>query len=264
MTFNDIPVPPISQPEVESAALAWSRLGTPEGREIVDVLYLYERANVTLLERSDIEMGADEARAAPALNRVFVRRSLLQRLEAGDLHATMDLAHEFGHVVLHRGPEMKARKVGGNAQERFITEEESAEAQAWRFARALMMPLAIVKQIQSAEELAAFSNVPIEHARLRMAEAARLLPKPQSAFVEGVLRQKKSPAQLREERKAREARELLRVWNAAERIPGDRLNSRLCSQRKWRVLWSEHNQMTECGWVLKEGKIVAWKDLEGG
>jgi predicted metalloprotease len=56
-------------------------------------------------------MGHDLAHAVPLLNRVFIRESQLQAANEGDLNAKMVLAHEFGHVILHRGPEARARKV---------------------------------------------------------------------------------------------------------------------------------------------------------
>ena len=265
MVFNDIPVTRLSQQDIEAAALAWSNLGAHEDRGVVDIIRLYELAKVALLVRSDAEMGEDEARAAPSLNRVFVRASLLRRVERGDLDAKMILAHEAGHVALHRGPEMKARKVDGNAEMRFIHEDESAEKQGWKFARALAMPLAIVAEFRSADALAIRCDVPLEHARLRLAETAQLLAKRTPLpLVEHLLQQRKSPAELRTIQKAKEARERLRIWNTAQRIPGDRTNSRMCSRGKWRVVWSEYNQMTECGWLLKDGKIVAWLDMRTG
>ena len=124
------------------------------------------------------------------------------------------------------------------------------------------MPLAVVEEAPSAAELAIRCKVPIEHARLRLSEAAqlprkRLLP----TFVQPFLNKGRSSRELAEERKAREAREQLQVWNKAIRVQGDRANSRLCHRGKWRVLWSEYKQMTECGWVIREGKIVAWMDI---
>jgi len=262
MTFDDIPVEWRSQGDIDASALPWSRFGKIEGSEVVDVLGVCAQGGIELVPLPDTEMGDDLARAAPSLQRIFVRKSFLSALHGGDLGAKMDLAHEIGHVVLHRGPEMKARKVEGNAVQRFISEEESAEAQASKFARALTMPLAAIRRLQSAEAIAVACEVPVGQARNRLTDVTRIAKKRElPEAVQALLRARKSPGELLEERKASEARERLQIWNKAQRIPGDRTNSRLCSSGKWRVMWSEYQQMTECGWIIREGKIVAWMDL---
>jgi hypothetical protein len=261
LIFDDVPVSRRSQQDIEASARPWSDVGAPNGGLVIDMIRLYKEAKVELIARPDAEMGTDLAHAVPQLNRVFIRESLLRAAKAGDLEAKMVLAHEFGHVVLHRGAESKARKVEGNAPLRFIPEEESAEAQAWKFARALTMPLSVVDKVQTADELATYCQVSVEHARLRLTERRQLFGKRASpSFVQGLL-PRKSPSELAEERKAKEARERLQIWNKAQRIPGDRTNSRMCSRGKWRVVWSEYNQMTECGWIIREGAIIAWMDL---
>jgi hypothetical protein len=259
MTFNDIPVAPISQRQIEEAAAAWIRESSQEGQEVIDILKIYRVAKVDIVVRRDSEMGDDLARAAPSSNRVFIRGSLLEAVTKCDSTAHMVLAHEFGHVVFHRGPEMKARKVNGNAELGFIPQQESAEHQAWKSARALKMPLAVVRASSSADELARRCDVPIEHAQSRLIEVDQLAGRREiPAFAQSIVEKRRSSRELADERKAKEAGELLRAWNNAQRIPGERGNARLCSLGKWRVVWSEYNQTTQCGWRLRNGKIIAW------
>jgi hypothetical protein len=260
MPFHDIPVEPRSQEQIEAAAAAWIRESGQEGQEVIDILKIFDAARVDIVPQRDSEMGDDLARAAPSSNRVFVRRSLLEAIGHRDRLAKMDFAHEFGHVVFHRLPEMKARKVDGNEQFRFIPEDVSAEHQAWRGARALTMPLPIVRQCATAFELAHRCEVPIEHAQLRITEVGKLGKREIPQSVRSIIEKKKSPRELADERRSAEAKEFLAAWSKAERIPGDP-SARMCSRGKWRVTLSEHNMMTQCGWKLVNGKIVAWMDL---
>jgi hypothetical protein len=49
--------------------------------------------------------------------------------------------HEIGHLMMHRGPGLKARRAGaGNKSYSFIPRANSAEFQAWIFSRALFIP----------------------------------------------------------------------------------------------------------------------------
>jgi len=158
-------------------------------------------------------------------------------------------------VVFHRGPEMKARKLGGNAKEGFIRERESAEEQAWKFARAVKMPLPIARICASADELAQRCSVPLEHARLRLAEIDEFVrPRETPAFVRAFLEKQKSPRELAEERRAAEAKERLRPWSSAQRIPNEP-SARLCSSGRWRVEWSEFGKMTQCGWLVRTERL---------
>jgi hypothetical protein len=244
--------------------LRWIRESGQAGQEVIDVLRIYEAAKIEIAVRRNTEMGDDLARAAPLSNRVFTRASLLQAAKRDDEMAGLEFAHELGHVVFHRGPEVKARKLGGNAKEGFIRERESAEEQAWKFARAVKMPLPIARICASADELAQRCSVPLEHARLRLAEIDEFVrPRETPAFVRAFLEKQKSPRELAEERRAAEAKERLRPWSSAQRIPNEP-SARLCSSGRWRVEWSEFGKMTQCGWLVRDGKIVAWMAIAPG
>jgi len=119
MTFNDIPVEPLSQRQIEDAAATWIRESGQAGQEVIDVLRIYEAAKIEIAVRRNTEMGDDLARAAPLSNRVFTRASLLQAAKRDDEMAGLEFAHELGHVVFHRGPEMKARKTRRQRQRGF-------------------------------------------------------------------------------------------------------------------------------------------------
>jgi len=248
MTFNDIPVEPLSQRQIEDAAATWIREESGQaGQEVIDVLRIYEAAKIEIAVRRNTEMGDDLARAAPLSNRVFTRASLLQAAKRDDEMAGLEFAHELGHVVFHRGPEMKARKPRRHAKEGFIRERESAEEQAWKFARAVKMPLPIARICASADELAQRCSVPL------LAEIDEFVrPRATPAFVRAFLEKQKSPRELAEERRAAEAKERLRPWSSAQRIPNEP-SARLCSSGRWRVEWSEFWQ-DDAVWLARSGR----------
>lgn len=264
MAFHDIPVQPLTQQDIETLAQRWVKFATKTCGEKLNLVSLCAAANVQIVPRPDAKMGDNLALADPQRLEILIRASVFRSAEDDYPDARMVLAHELGHIALHRGAEQKARKAHGNDELKFIPIEQSAEAQAWKFARALTMPLHLAQSSETAEQLARLCNVPIEQAKLRLQEiCVRKEKRGTPAFVQPLFTSSQSRADAAEAKKAKYAREILRVWNSAPRVPRDPTNSRLCHRHKWRVLFSEFNKMTECGWVIRDGKIVAWKDLEG-
>jgi hypothetical protein len=79
-----------------------------------------------------------------------------------------------------------------------------------------------------------------------------------SAFVNAAIAKTRSPARP-DDRELEAHRERLKIWNEAETIPGEHpAQSRKCGMGTYRVRWAEFNKMTECGWTIRAGKIVAW------
>jgi Zn-dependent peptidase ImmA (M78 family) len=121
----------------------------------------------------------------PALGtRLFVKASLVARLqqEHPDPRARFTLAHEFGHIVMHRGrsetgiPSTQMRMAparglaAANQKSPYLPAEFSGETQANWFASEFLMPKHLVRECFSAEDVHKRFNVSRRAAEIKWAE----------------------------------------------------------------------------------------------
>jgi hypothetical protein len=124
----------------------------------IDVFGLLSNWNIRLIVKSDADMGKEEAYSVA--DRIHCRRAVSRGLRFGDPQARYVIGHELGHIFLHRGAAPKARKVDGNKKLGFISEEESAEVQAWKFSRALFITRLDLMSGEDDEDLALRVGIP--------------------------------------------------------------------------------------------------------
>lgn len=81
------------------------------------------------------EMGADHGRTFPNENRIIIRDDIYEGASEGKGRDRLTIAHEIGHLLLHRGDVVFARSESNN-----IAAYESSEWQANCFGGELLVP----------------------------------------------------------------------------------------------------------------------------
>lgn len=94
--------------------------------------------NDTYEPEASVDLAADE---------MCVQRWVWERALEQDEHARLVIAHEIGHLILHRD-QLFAFSRGLKKQLGFLAPEESAEQQANWFAAALLLPDAVVRRLK--------------------------------------------------------------------------------------------------------------------
>jgi hypothetical protein len=139
MIFDDHGVPRRTLEEIEAEANRCRSYAELDHDGRIDLDQLLSALRIKLAVKSDAAMGDNEAYSMARNGQIVCRRSISSGLRFGNPHARYVIAHELGHFFLHRGSSPKARKMSGNKTLSFVHEEESAEIQAWKFARALFV-----------------------------------------------------------------------------------------------------------------------------
>lgn len=270
---EDYDVPWMSEEACEkSAATLRKVLRVGKGR-LPPIMNVLESARRNVPEAKDFElvvladelMGRVDAYAKFDNREIFVKQSIFEAA-LDDNDATRDvLLHELIHLIFHRGPR-KFRIANGNQTPAFIDKHNSAEWQADRITRALLMPPEMVDGAASPLDLARTAGVPLKNALSRIAD----LQAGQSKVI---------PFDLQRELAARNASTLqptcfenatrraeeqkLKLWNNLPAIDGeDPSETRMCG--KYWLTWNEFERTTGCGWFLDGGRIVSSFDMKHG
>lgn len=170
---HDLPAPPLPPSDREKVSEAWLTAGAQLHGGAVDIVSILTAANVQIVTLSDEKMKDHLAFAKPQVNTVFVRGSLRDALYRKDPNATFDLAHEFAHLVLHRGALAKPLMITGNTPLSWKPAEERQEDQAWDLARSIMLPRMFVTGDESPRDIVVQFNAPLSHVEIRLAQLRR-------------------------------------------------------------------------------------------
>jgi Zn-dependent peptidase ImmA (M78 family) len=238
--------------EVPSAAAVIARLETVYGAEFI-------------VQPDDV-MGDKEAYATSNPPRIFVRHSICAAMMRDEPRARMTLAHEAMHLDLHPGAP-KARVARGNITPGHIKPYQSAERQARVAAAAFLMPRNIVAESKSAEALRAHCRVSTQAAQIRFDQWQKQnTRKAELPFVRDHLNYLRSlTLQRPADAISNKQRQVRVMWDALEKIEGKDHNAyRMCSQGTYMVAWLEFERMTQCGWFIQDGKVVASIALDRG
>lgn len=111
-------------------------------------------------------MGPDHGRTFPDEHRIEIRDDVYLRACAGEGRDRFTLAHEFGHLLMHRG----VLSLGRTNQEKKedVPAYADSEWQANTFAAELLMPVTAVRAATSAYDLAGTCGVSDAAAALRI------------------------------------------------------------------------------------------------
>lgn len=133
----------------------------------VDVHFILESTFTTYIPRFEYDikefefLGNDLARTHPLIPRIEVRDDVYDKLCMGNGMARFTIAHEFGHLFLHRSPILQ---MGDGIHERY----EDSEWQANTFAAEFLMPIEECKHLKTAADISKKFGVSIPAATHRL------------------------------------------------------------------------------------------------
>jgi hypothetical protein len=267
--YDDYPVAPFTDNELEDlvdSMRAKLRIVDNDVPTASDILSRLARGfGVEIVVRPDCEMGRKEAYTTTNPSRIFFRASVYRAVQEDTPRARMTVAHELIHFFLHPGAP-KARATDGGATPDFIKPCESAERQARFGAAAFWMPRHIVAEVRSAAELQRRCRVSAQAAEIRLEKWRKTRGRPELSFVRDHINHLKSLTPQRHEvAKSNKQHQARKLWEKLEHIEGEDPDIyRLCSHGIYRVAWSEFEKMTQCGWFIRDNKVVASIALERG
>lgn len=132
-------VPPLSRIKIRQFANKLRKLlGIPDGE--INLVNFIELVLPQLEESFELDiveahcLGHDHARTYPSINRMEIRLDVYEGLIKKRGRDRFTVAHEIGHLFLHRSPTIHARTTGQHAA------YEDSEWQADTFAAEFLMP----------------------------------------------------------------------------------------------------------------------------
>ncbi len=266
MLIDDFFAPHLTDEELEQAAVKWRKaLNYFFIAKNLDVFALFRAANellkrpIELVVQADPLMGRATAYVSKDRKKLFVRKSLIDQAQRGDPRAIFDAVHELAHIVLHPAGAPLARMLDGNIKLKHIPQPESAEYQANYFARAFLMSLEEIALFPVDEALASECHVPIEQAKLRLKEMARL-PKsvrPRSAGFERLPPRQSTGRSILPPEIAK-----LVAWETAPLLEGKDPSEYRLIDAKWTIRMSRFGMQCVGGWTVRDGKAIPWEQEE--
>jgi hypothetical protein len=268
MIFDDYRAPQRTLEEIEAEAdrcRSFAEVGT-DGR--IDLDQLLSALRIKLSVKSDRDMGDNEAYSVAGEGEIVCRRKISSGLRFGNPHARYIIAHELGHFFLHRGSAPKARKISGNRVLTFIDKDESAELQAWKFARALFVRRMDLETGETDEAIGirvGLATGPVSLRREEVQEETKAkqpkaVPPSVVAYLEKAHRRPNASATGRGS-EAHEHAEKRRAWGLAAQIEGQD-PSRVRSARGYRVEWEAYERYnSQVGWTVLNGEARSLLDL---
>jgi hypothetical protein len=168
--YPDLPALPLLTADRESIADRCLALLEQYRGGPVDIVRIVGSAGASIIELPLDKMGDNEAFARPQVNTIFVRPGFKDELRRNLPETLFKLAHEYAHVVLHRGALAKPLKISGNVSPGWIKPGEGQEEQAWDLARAIMLPRSQIHDYDDEFQTARDFNAPPLHVSLRLAQ----------------------------------------------------------------------------------------------
>lgn len=243
-------------------------LGLGADERLPPVMELFAKVRETLPEaqgldlhiRNDAGVADGTAIAHPDSCEIHVGMDFVDGALTDRADTRFVAVHELMHILLHRGAPRYFKKAGGNILVPFIRDKhESAEWQADRVARALLMPRSVVERFPYAHALASATGVPLDEAKNRIAELAPTRKRQTPPDVQSVINSLDRQAAKGTAAEARaEANQLkLRLWNALPAVQGeDPTLVRKCGS--YQIHWAEFGKTTGRGWFIDRGRIVSF------
>jgi hypothetical protein len=270
--YDDYPVPRRNAAQCEQmAAVLRTQFGGGSGRlpHITEILEITRRkipeaAGLEIISLPDHAMGRASAFAKSREREIFARQSIIEGAIEDSDEARFVLVHELVHVILHPGPK-QFRIASGNENIQYVRDDESAEWQANRIARALFMPPAMVHSTSSAFELARKAGVPINEAVARIHELSARKAKEVTPSLRLVIARARALGAASPRAKSQAQFEILKLelWNELPVIKGESpLEKRLCGI--YQIWWFEYGKPTQCGWLIEGRTIVSYFAAEHG
>jgi len=271
--FDDYEVRFLSADQCEQAAATLRRqMGLGEDDPLPPIMEVFQRARqnipgmgeLEILPRADEFMGRADAFAKHAQCEIVAKQSICEAAIDDEPKARAILVHELAHLIFHPGPR-KFRIATGNKSEGYIGPTNSAEWQADRIMRAILMPSGMAATCKSSYHLSRLARVPLDEAATRIRELKEGQPRVPTPAIElqlAQLRLQSTPRDGGTQRAKLEADALkLALWSKLPTIDGEPpRENRNCGG--YRIRWSEFGKTTECGWYVEGDKIASYFALK--
>jgi Zn-dependent peptidase ImmA (M78 family) len=267
--YDDFSVPRRTLKEIEAEADRCRTLAilAADGRLNLD--QLMAAWSVKLVVERKSKMGGAKAYSLAQAQQIYCIQEISRGLRFGDPHSRYVIGHELGHMFLHRGVAPKARKAEGNRTLAHIDKEESAERQAWKFARALFVTRRDLGTGESDEQIAfrvGISEGPVAMRREEVqadirADQPKVVPPTVARYFEEILRSDREAHQAKKIEILRDL-EMRKVWARAARIKGED-PAEVRSARGFRVEWSHFGLSdSQLGWTVIDGEVRSFMELQ--
>lgn len=163
-------VPPMSEAAIAGLAGMVRRTVQQDGVKLFPIVLLYEMlcifddaARFEVIE--DHQMGDDDARTHPDRGLILLRESVYNGAARGEGRPRFTMAHELGHLVLHRG--VSFNRVNPEAPPKIF---RNSEWQSDVFSSHLLMPTHLVTDYRDPEVVARDFGVSYWAAEIRLAK----------------------------------------------------------------------------------------------
>ncbi len=188
-------VQPSSRQDLEAKAYAWrdalsvdAHCAVPDMTKILEISLRRKIPVVSILIKDDRTMGTIEAYTQFEPPMIVLRESVYKAAAAFDRRARMTLAHELGHLLLHKSAEPLNR-----APERYKNSDKlkpfaSAEYQANVFGAAFLVPEWIACEFEDAETLSRHCCVSLQLASIRLSQVAVRQQSPRDQIAASLVR----------------------------------------------------------------------------
>lgn len=239
-------------PEIEAEAGRFRSFSGLLDNDWIDVDEFMSSLGFKFKVESQSSMDGSESFADAKEGVIGLTADLSRRLRKNEFKARYVWAHEIGHLALHRGPGLRARKAGaGNKVLKFVSPESSEELQAWQFARALFVPRNTLINLTD-EQISEKVGIPAYGIKLRREEIEtnRRTAQPHVTLREAEIFLAISRDPL-----------ILAAWNNSARIP-DEDESQFRLTRGYKIcFWDYENNKSQMGWTVVNNEAVAFFDL---
>lgn len=116
----------------------------------------------------DSAMGRAKAFKSEDGRKLNIRSSVAQLAQSNTTEARFDIAHELGHLTLHRDQIPMFRMIDGNLKQPKLPPHESSEHQANIFARAFLLPSWMIGDAPDAAQLSTTVNMTLANTVTRL------------------------------------------------------------------------------------------------
>lgn len=269
MIYDDFSVPRRTLKEIEAEADRCRTLAVIAADGRLNLDQLISAWSIKLRVERESKMGGAKAYSLAQQQQIFCVREISRGLRFGDPHSRYLIGHEIGHMFLHRGAAPKARTAEGNRILAYIDKEESAERQAWKYARALFVTRQDLATGESNEQIALRVGIPESAVSMRReevqadikADQPKVVPPTVARYFEEIRRVDRDAQELEKIATLRDL-EMHEAWARASQIQGEN-PAQVRSARGFRVEWLHFGlHESQLGWTIVDGEVRSYMELQ--
>lgn len=212
---------------------------------------------------SDAEMAGAEAYVEFDPPRMYIARSVYERVLMRDPRANFTIAHEFSHILLGHKGARKHRFATSVERPKFIQPAKAVERQANRVASAFLAPKSLVVALATSQELVALCNISRQAAAVRFEQVSRRYVGKSTPpdIAEAIAALKRSTVDARRQMSSVLSEDQRRdlAWMLADKVDGLDPDEYRSVDGRWFIRKSRFNHSVVGGWRLVDDKIIPWE-----